>query len=200
MTTVLRVKARWGGFTGAPGFSVFHFRDFSQESFTNADATNAASRVRTFFEAVAPWMPTGVTVQVEQDTEVIGIDSGQMEGIMTAGPQQLVSGTANAAAGYAAAAGAVVTWRTSTVKNGRRMRGRTFLVPLSSSAFESNGTLQQGTINSILGAAPQLRESATGPELGVYARPPQGGGTGLFAPVSSYSVPDMGAILRSRRD
>lgn len=201
MTQVLRIKARWAGFQGAPGFSVFHFRDFDQAGFTPEQATQAAANVRAFFDGIKLYIPNTITIQVESDAEVVDIDSGQMTDLLSADAQAVVTGTAAAGVPFAGPAGAVVTWRTNTIRNGRRMRGRTFLVPLSTAAYEANGTLLAACLTALNAAATALRQTAVGPDFVVYGRPPAGGvGAGTFGPVTAHSVPDMVAILSSRRD
>jgi len=94
-----------------------------------------------------------------------------------------------------------VNWRTNQIRNGRRVRGRSFLVPLAGSAFEGNGTLSASTLTSLKSAADTLRTAAGTTQLGVYARPTTKDATdGLWAQVTANTVPDMGAVLRSRRD
>jgi len=201
MASIIRVKAKWSGFSGAPGYSVFHFRDFSAGEPTNADATAATARLKTFFEAWKILVPTGASIQIESDVEVIEETTGQLTTVLAATPVAVVSGAASAAATFASAVGAVVTWRTPGIRNGRRIRGRTFLVPLSSTAFQNDGTLASSTVGTVGSAAAALIDSAGTPDLGVYARPTGPGATdGIWYAVTSYSIPDMGAVLRSRRD
>lgn len=201
MASIIRVKAKWSGFSGAPGYSVFHFRDFSAGEPTNADATAAVARLKTFFGAFAINLPTGVAIQVESDVEVIEETTGMLTTVLSATPVSPTAGAASASATFAAAVGAVVTWRTPGIRNGRRIRGRTFLVPLSSTAFAPDGTLATSTISTIAGAATALIDGSGSPDLGVYARPTGPGATdGIWYVANSFSVPDMGAVLRSRRD
>jgi hypothetical protein len=72
---------------------------------------------------------------------------------------------------------------------------------VSSVAFQNDGTLNSTFLFSVNGAATALGDAVSSPDLGVYARPSAKGATdGLWFPVVSHSVPDMGAVLRSRRD
>lgn len=201
MASIIRVKARWTGFQGAPGYSVFHFRDFSAGEPVKADADGAVSRIRTFFQSFSPYIPAGTTVQVESDVEVLEETDGTLTNVLGATAVSAVPGTASGTASYAAAVGAVVTWRTGGIRNGRRIRGRTFLVPLSSTAFAPDGTLAVAFINTLEPGATALINGTGTPDLGVWARPSGPGATdGVWNVVTSYSIPDMGAVLRSRRD
>jgi hypothetical protein len=112
-----------------------------------------------------------------------------------------IVGTAGTTVAYAAALGAVVSWRTGLVRNGRRIRGRTFLVPLSSLAFDNTGTLIPAALTTFNAAAVTLRDQTGIADIGVYARPSApGAADGEWALITGHSIPDMGSILRSRRD
>lgn len=201
MAPILRVKARWSGFQGSPGYSIFHFKDFAAETYVQTDATAVVNKTRAFFLAVAGLLPAVVSVDVQTDVELIDHDSGDLIDVLNANPVATVTGGASGTAPYAAASGAVVSWRTTQVRNGRRIRGRTFLVPLSSAAFESNGTLTSGALTSLGIAGQGMITPGDGPDFGVYARPPAGGvGAGEFAQAMGFTAPDIGAVLRSRRD
>jgi hypothetical protein len=201
MPNVLRVKAQWTGFTGSPGYSVFHFRDFDSDTPTDAQATAAMARVREWCANVSQFVPAVVSLQVQSDVDVIEDTTGQLVTVLSGTPVLAVTGGASASAGFATAVGAVITWRTGTVRNGRRVRGRTFIVPLSSAAFETNGTLSSAALTAFNTAATNLRNPTGTPDLGVYARPSGPAATdGSWAVVTGHSVPDMGAVLRSRRN
>jgi hypothetical protein len=202
MAGILRVTARWSGAIGLPGYSVFHYRDFSAGGEpTQAQAQNAVDKVRTFFFTVAPLLPNVISVQVLGDVPVIEETTGTMTGIFSANQPANVQGSIGATVEYAAPVGAVVTWRTGTVRNGRIIRGRTFLVPLGRSAFAVDGTLASTALTTINSAANALNDDASDGDLGVYSRPSAPGATdGVWAAVNGHSVPDMGAVLRSRRD
>lgn len=205
---------RWSGFVGAPGFSVFHFRDYNVggdgNPITQESAQAAAGRVRNFFNSTKNLFPNTVTFHVENDVEVIEDTTGEMTNILNVTGLTDVVGEAGATAGYSAAVGAVVNWRTAVVRRGRRLRGRTFLVPLSSTCYENNGSLNGSCLTALNTAATSLiTPTAQEPELGVYARPHRTRNTdgswttvpdGEWAFVRSANIPDMTAVLRSRRD
>lgn len=201
MASIIRVKARWQGFQGAPGYSIFHMRDFAGSDPVVAEAEAAMARVRTFFTSIVSLIPAVASVQVESDVEVIEETNGDLLNVLSGTAVSAVSGGASGSAPFAAPVGGVVTWRTSVVRNSRRIRGRTFLVPLSSAAFETNGTLSSSALTDINTAATSLTNPAGSPDMGVWARPTAPGATdGLWAAATSFSIPDMGTVLRSRRD
>lgn len=202
MTGMLRVTARWSGAVGLPGYSVFHFRDFTETGEpTQAQAGVAVDKVRAFFVGIQSLLPNVVSVQVQSDVPVIEDTNGMMTSVFSAPSVAAVGGSAGMSTEYAAPVGAVVTWRTGQVRNGRIIRGRTFLVPLARTAFAADGTLAESAISAINTAATTLRDPAGSGDLGVYSRPSVKGATdGRWAFASGHSVPDMGAVLRSRRD
>lgn len=188
------MTARWSGFPGAPGYSVFHFAGGGG---LISDATQVAERVRAAFLLVAPRLPTSVSIEVQPTVEVLDSDTGVLSGFQEITAPTAVNGAA--AGTYAGPAGAVVNWRTNDVRGGRRIRGRTFLVPLASAAFESNGTLSGSARSDVQDFADELLGGDLDSEFGVWSRP-VGGSGGVFATATSASVPDMAAVLRSRRD
>lgn len=197
---MFKVKVRWSGFVGSPGWSNFYFDDASGDFLTNADADPLCDRVETFLTAIRALFPTPVLWTVQSDVEAISPTTGELLNVHSAGARSAISGSA-ANAPYSAASGAVVTWRTAGVRNGRRVRGRTFLVPAANIAYENDGTLSAAALTTIGNAATALADTAGPIPLGVWARPTGPGATdGDWHAVTSASVPDMGAVLRSRRD
>lgn len=203
MANILRVKLRWSGFIGGPGYSIFHMRDFAGGEMDQAMAQGAADRIRQFAVGVAPMLPYVAKLDVQPDVEVIEETNGQLQDIFNVTGGATVAGGATQFITYSAASGAVVTWRTPGVRNGRRVRGRTFLVPLSSASYAPDGTLDTTALAALNTAAAALVSpfGAGSPDLGVYARPTGPGATdGIWYAAGSYSINDKVAILTSRRD
>jgi hypothetical protein len=200
MTDLMRVTARWDGFSGGPGYSNFFFVDTAQAGqIDNADAAGVSNLVSFFLEGIKSLLPPLVKVTIQSDVAVVNSNDGKMVNIVTNGGFGATTGTA-ASGPYSAASGAVVTWNTAGVRRGRRVRGRTFLVPLANSANEADGTLAAGSITTLTTAATNLMTPASARQLAVFARPTTKGGTdGNWFPVSSVRVPDRVAVLRSRR-
>lgn len=204
MANVLRVKSRWSGFSGAPGYTLLHFRDFTGTAPDNGDptaaqATAAVARTKTFFEAIRSTLPNSVSIQVESEVEVIEDTTGQLTNTFAATPVTVTVGSGGT--DFAGPIGAVINWRTTAVRNGRRVRGRTFLVPLRGLSFDATGALGATSRTTLVNAATALADTTGSPDLGVLARPSSTGATdGQWHPVSGASVPSMAAVLRSRRD
>lgn len=189
-----RVTVNWTGFTGAPGYSNFFFTGPG----TGGAAVESRDRVRGFFNAVRAILPTQVQFLVEGEVAVIDQATGEITGYVMAEPEP-VTGQGQMTGGYSAASGAVVTWNTAGVRNSRRVRGRTFVVPISGLAYQNDGTLLGTTITTLNTAATELVGTGFNSGFGVWARPVGGSGGGFYE-VNGFRVPDKAAVLRSRRD
>jgi hypothetical protein len=215
MTELLRIKMHWTGFHGAPGYSSFYFRDFTDQAQwipTQEQVNAAAGAVSEFAFDNRGSLPSGVTLQVQSDVEIINSVNGNLVDVMSAAAQPAHASTVAAGPGYAGGSGLVINWRTNVVRRNRRIRGRTFLVPLQRECFGPDGTLLPGTINGTKTAAEKLMTGIGYPDLAVWARPtpvkdPQTGKNtgeyledGTFGVVTSCNVPDLAAVLRTRRD
>lgn len=191
---ILRITAQWSGFRGAPGYSNFFFRGQSADE---EDAQAHANAVRTFLTAASDFMPAGVSISLQPTAANIDETNGNIIGEVDFVPGVTAEGSGGVS--YSAASGAVVNWNTQSYINGRRVRGRTFIVPLSTSAYDGAGDLTTSAINGLRNAAQALVEAPGPVPMVVWSRP-KGGAAGSIHNVTSASVPDLAAILRSRRD
>jgi hypothetical protein len=107
----------------------------------------------------------------------------------------VIQGTA--ASGYSSASGAVVGWITNGFHNGRRIRGRTFLVPLGGVAYDTDGTLSAAYLTKCRSAATLY---VTNGSPAIFTRPQPGLSNGGATAVSAAQVNDKAAVLTSRRD
>lgn len=204
MTAILRVRTLWTGFTGAPGYTNFFFRDFGTGEGGGAEpdaaqATAAMGRTMTFWNAVKGIFPDDVTVTPDPVVDMLEDTTGTLLDSFNASGSAAVKGTDTGA--YAAASGAVISWRTAGIRNGRRVRGRTFLVPMSGSLFNTTGGLSPTIQNTLQTAANQLMAPTGTPDFGIYARPSSpGAADGAWFIARQATVPSAGAILTSRRN
>lgn len=191
---ILRVQVRWDGFLGAPGYSSFYFAGGGG---LVSDAQQVADRVADAFDGLFSVLPTGVAADVQSEVEVIDSDTGTIIDFREITPEASRNGTGTG--GYSAASGGVVNWRTNDVRFGRRIRGRTFIVPMAGTAYEADGTLSTAGRSALQSFGSTMVGGDIDSEFGVWSRPRDGSG-GVFASATGYSVPDMAAVLRSRRD
>lgn len=191
---------RWNGFQGAPGYSNFFYGGVFNGTPTQTDAENAAQNVFSLGGYVRSFLPAEVSLQVQTDVEVVDEATGELQTVHNVAPRATLPGEA-ASAPYSAASGAVITWRTGGVRNGRRVRGRTFLVPLATAAYQSDGTLAASTITALTTNLNTFLNPPDAIEMGIYARPSvKGASDGAWFAATGFSVPDKVAVLRSRRD
>lgn len=195
MATLFRAKVNWTGFVGAPGYSVFHARTF--DSNFSGGAVALVTALNGFINGIRDNLPPVVSLRIDPEVEIIEDTTGELVDVSSQVTPASVPGTG--LAGYTGPTGAVINWRTGTIRNGRRMRGRTFIVPVSSSKFESDGTLSVAARDDFQLAADALI-AAEGVTIVTYGRPTELGNDGIAGDVVSASVPDMAAVLRSRRD
>lgn len=191
---MIRVTARWDGFTGSPGYTNFFFAGGGG---LISDAQQIADRTRTAMQNLFSFLPQGTTIRVQDEVAVLDSDSGEIQAYETIDAPDPVNGGTRA--DYAGPVGAVVNWRTDDVRFGRRIRGRTFLVPLVNEAFDSVGSLTSDAREAVQDFASGMTNWDFDSEFGIWSRPRNGEG-GVFATVTNYNVPDFSAVLRSRRD
>lgn len=200
MGRIIKVRMNWTGLQGGNGYSNFYFEpvpegDAIQQSHVDA----AVSKVETFQTAVKPYRPVGVFCGV--DSQVIELDevTGAIEGFWNATVAAPVAGTASNAP-YSAASGACISWATQGVRKNRRVKGKTFLVPLASAGLDVNGTIDNLALTALRTAANNLHADGPSVRLVIYARTPKAiipdGGA---YDVISASIQDKVAVLTSRR-
>jgi len=187
VTSLQRVRVHWSGFTGAPGVNTLFYQDAPADP---------APDLFTFFNAIKALLPTSVTISIDNSGDLIDDATGNLVGSWSGTSASTVTGTVSAL--YAGPAGAVMDLRTSTVVGKRRLQGRMFLVPLITDAYQSDGTLATSALGTLQAAATALLASTSGADLRVWHRPTPGH-VGSSAAVTELRVPDLAAVLRSRR-
>jgi len=204
VTSLDRVRVAWTGtFTGQPGVSTFYF----------LDAVPNLTHLKDLYGLIAASIPNDVTIAVEGSGETIESTTGEAVGSWSGTAPASLNGGSGAA--YSAPVGAIFQWLTGTYFSGRQLKGRTYVVPLASTAFNLDGSLDSGFLATARGAATSQLAAFAG-NLVVWQRPrpatpawtdkygrthpaisARGGG---HAVVTSGTVPSFAAVLRSRRD
>lgn len=202
----MRARVVWNGFSGGPGVNTLHFGVTPEQ---NADAAQTIlDALKTFYTGLNIYMPTGVSISFESQLEVINAENGQIENIVSASPPAPVTGSGSG--GYSSGAGMCVHWITQDFRKGRRVRGRSFMVPLSAQAFDTTGTLNNTLITTMqgLGATLAANEAV---QLSIFRRPVMTETTntvedplvaipGSQHRVTAVRISDKGAYLTSRRE
>lgn len=190
MATLQRLVLSWAGppIVGS-AVTVLHWSG-------SEGGTPPVADVYAALQAAAVIFPTNVTITVPNSGDVIDDTTGTLTGVWAGSGGGIVTGGTNGK--VAAGVGACIGWTTGGIVNGRKLRGRTFLVPLVTSGYDTDGTIEPATLSACQTLANALL--AAGP-LGIWHRPTTVGGTdGTSYGVVSSKVRDKVAFLSSRRD
>jgi len=193
-----RLTMTWSGFSGAPGYSNLYFSSALVP--TPTELAQTMTKVHAFFYAWRGFLPNAVTISFPSSIEEFQTTTGELQSTASVTPGATITGIGGSAV-FSSAVGACVNWKTDTVVNGRKLRGRTFMVPLQSlPSFDTDGSLNPSTRLTMLTAATNLVNDATGLPFFIWHRPTPGGSDGAAGPVTSTTINDKTAVLRSRRD
>lgn len=197
MANIARVRCVWSGFPGGPGVST-HYLD-------PGFAAGSLGVIRTFYNGLISYLPNTISIQVPGSGDILDDANGELVSQWTDTTPAVCVGTS--ASGYAAPAGMIVQWKTATIVDGNRLVGKTYIVPMAN-VFEPGGTPTSAVVTSVGTLALSMVTGLAG-DLLVWHRPikanpeadpPVVGRLGSSAPVTTVSVPDRAAVLRSRRD
>lgn len=204
MGLMLRVRARWDGYQGAPGLSTFYFRKVTPP-FVLADATTVAGRVRGAFDVYKTALNTSQTVLVDPTVDIIDDADGSLKGSFGITPPAVVTGTGIGATGPAEVQPGLIL-STADIAEGRRVKGRSFLGPIIGS--QTNVPLPTTALNNSLDAFGvaliTVSPDTADPYCAVWHRPVITGGVvtriGSSHRVLSATHATKFWVLRSRRD
>jgi len=204
MSEVGVVKAEWRGGPGGLGVSTFVLSP--QAVLDLGDVQAGVDAVAAFFNGIKQLIPTGYTIQVLGDVNVYEHTTATLTGALAATPPAAIVCTGGVA--YAAPVGAAVQWDTATIQNGHRLRGRTFLVPLINTAFDTSGSLGGSIVTTIETVALAMADT-TVVDLSrmfyVWGRPKPATETApakqaTLGPITGVTIRDKAMVLRGRRD
>jgi hypothetical protein len=196
MANIDKLVVSWN-FSGIPsGSSVFYTSASQGSSFQ--------PRLVTFFTAIESYFPTAIGWTIPNNGETLDETTGKQVNVWSGGTTSTLAGTGTGA--WSQVSGALIRWQTGQFANGRKIRGRTFLVPIGSANY-SAGTISATTANAINAAATTLWSALPG-QLVVYSRPvydntvkpPTLTRAGFSHPVNGSAVPTAVTYLSSRRD
>jgi len=183
--TIQKNVVTWTGFPGAPGYSVFYA--LPGGGFVDA--------LHTFFQTLNGAFPANVRIQVAGSGLEINQATGVITGTWSGTTPALV--TCTGGGNYAAPVGTSVNWLTSTVVGGKFVRGRTFLVPMASAVFDTDGSISATALSQIQTAAAALVTAGT--DYFVAWHRPVAGSGGVAANITGSLVRDRASVLTSRR-
>jgi hypothetical protein len=199
MAHLARVTINWTGFVGAPGFTNLYFSPAAGPDVDQAVVNAAVAKAYTWMNSFTSSMPTAVTVAVDPSVEVIDDSNGSLTAFMTGTPAAPQVGGDSGT--FSAATGVCTSWYTGGIRNGRRVRGRSFMVPMGPTAYQNDGTLATTKLTAWRASANTLIANTDAARLAIWSRPTGPGATdGISYDVISANVNDKVAVLTSRRD
>lgn len=182
-------------------------------TFYFVDAAAAQAPLRALLDLLKAEVPSPIQWTIEPNGDVLEDTTGTLTASWVGTAQAPVACTGSG--NYAAPAGFMVKWNTSTVSSGNRIAGRTFFVPCSDRIEGSDGLLN--TTESIPRAADcQAFVTAQAGNMLVWGRPraatpswtdvrgrvhaAKAARAGVSAVVIGATIPDKPVVLTSRRD
>lgn len=192
MATIYRVKAVWTNFPGAPGYSNF----YGTGSGDPVVAATWAAAIAQFFSSIKALLPIGTTITVPGSEDELNSDNGQITDQIAFTAPAPVVGTGSGS--FSGTSGGLVSWQTAAFRGGRRVRGRTYLVPLVNTSYDTTGSLGTTTIATIQAAANAYLSAVDGTGI-VYSRPTPANPVGAASVIAVAQVPDLAVVMRSRR-
>lgn len=200
MPDMARLTINWTGFSGGPGFTNFTFAPAAGSTIDQAVVDHAITKLDTWLDAWQPSLPTVVTTGIDPTVEVFDDATGDLQAFLTGTPGAPNAGTSSAGS-WAAGVGACVNWYTEGIRNARRVRGRSFMVPLGTSGLDPDGTLSNTRLTTWRTATTALLANDGASKIAVWSRPSGPEATdGISYDVTSFTINDKVAMLRSRRD
>lgn len=206
---MMRVRAASQGWTGAPGLNTVYFVSGDAGPMPeDTDAQLAHDRVHAAFTDAVGLYPTAWNVTVSPAVDIIQTEDGELINSFSVTPSAQVNGTSGTGFGPIAAM-LLCSMNTSTFNDGSRIQGRAYLGPLTA-VHDTNGTPAAGLVANAVSFGTALADAGAGgvPKVVVWRRPRLAKAgppvvtarDGAFGIVTSYTVPDKYAVLRSRRD
>ena|SRR5665648_507154 len=209
MSLIYRVRVASSGWLGGPGLNTFYFQNATDPSI--ADSTNAAlcvAGVHAAFDASKGAYSPSTSIQVSGVVDVLTAETGQLSESYAGTEPAVITGLGTG--GLAPTATMIVgRLNTAGVVNGKRVRGRGFFGPLKN-IVDADGSPAADLVNAIGALVNYLHNTVDAAvELVVWSRPvtadstatpPIVGRDGSAHAVTSTSVRDIFAVLRSRRD
>lgn len=180
MVVMHRIRVVWNGFIGSPGVSTFY----------SQDASVGLPAVHALFLSLQSHLPPSVNLSFPGSGDTVESDTGVVNGSwLTSGFTTLIgSGDGH----FAARTGYVLSWTTGNLIKRRLVRGRTFIVPVSTGVYDGDGTIIAGALTAAQGAVSTMVGKNA---IGIWHRPSSTGASdGVYCPVTDGTVHDKVAV------
>lgn len=184
----------WSGVTGLPGYSKYRFIG----ELTGSQLNAAAANLGTWLNAIRPVIPLNVTLTIQPGASTHS-DDGTLTSELTIGtvPGPYVGSGLST---YSAASGAMILWNTGAINGGKKVRGRTYLVPATTGVLQNDGTILDATVTALTTAANVFATSTPSPAVNSRARPNNPAAGDQTTAMISGQCQQKQVVLRSRRD
>ena len=200
------VRTAWSGTSGGPGVTQMALLGATGEDWNPGGAQGAVNAVRGFWDSIKLYLPDELTLTVSPIVDSYDRETGELTlSTIAATAPATVVGTGTG--GYAGGAGMKVTWETGQIRDKRRVRGSTFIVPATAASFTVTGTVSTTTKNVVNNAAAAMMTAlgVANTSLGVWSRPREvslalPARAGAAFEVTAGICSNKSAILRGRRD
>lgn len=179
-----RIRVPWSGFIGGPGVSTFYA----------TDAAAALPAVHTLLLALQTHLPPSVQLAFPGSGDIVESDTGIVSGSWLTPGFTTVVGSGDGH--FAARTGYVLSWTTANLIRRRLVRGRTFIVPVSTGVYDGDGTIIAGALTAAQGAVATFVGKNV---CGVWHRPSSTGASdGVYCPITDGTVHDRVAVNKKR--
>jgi hypothetical protein len=189
--TVLEYSVQWTGGRIGTGFTNFHVVEFA-----DAEVNTLGPAIRTWFNAIKGTVASNVTWTFPAEVRKYDTETGTLLEALPVTPEASLA--ASGSGSYNAAAGRLVRWQTGSIVAGRRLIGRTFIVPTSNTGFGTNGEVSSSTIstdNTAHGVLLGALNSGDFKGLAVWSKT-----AGVARRINSGATLQKATVLRSRND
>lgn len=204
------IRTNWSGTTGGPGLTQIAIAETtsggSGSFFTASNVQTAVNAMKDFWAGLTDHFPDEIQLTVSPTVDIYNEIDGKLIGSITAASAPTTV-TGISVGSYSMASGVKANLLTSTIRNGRRVRGAVFLVPAAGAAFTTGGVVGSTVKTDINTKGAAFKAAIAVPLLKqvVYSRPVYNSAgvrtrDGALAEVSSWSTSSKGAVLRGRRD
>lgn len=195
---IARIRVVWEGWSGGPGVTNLYFRKRTTSSWDQIP-NQLIGQVEAALTAGADLFNSTVNATVEGDIDILEDTTGELQ-FSIAGNLAFVEGTGGtfeAPPGLAM----LVRYLTGEVYRGHRVKGGTYLAPLSKLLIDNDGTPTDAALSAAQAFGDSISVDNSYGQLQVWSRPANGAkDDGRAFDVSDATVTNKFAMLRSRRD
>lgn len=181
---------RWAGARVGAGASVFHFQSVAG----SAAAQPLANAVRAMFFSLIAAFPDDISFSFDSEVRELS-EAGALLAAYPITAPPTTGGSSSAA--FASGTGLMVRHNTGVILGGKRVRGRTFMVPVSSASFTTNGDVLASTVSAFNAAFATLITAANGvgAPFSVWSR-----ANAAIVPVVSSATQVRPSTMKTRND